>query len=78
MLKTYDITRRKSRPTKKSKIMLTPTTEKLDPVASIPIEHCVTKLVQSNCVLVVFSGAGNFIWSVPQLPFDLSIYDVLK
>ena len=39
MLKTYDITRRKSRPTKKSKIMLTPTTEKLDPVASIPIEQ---------------------------------------
>ena len=39
MLKTYDITRRKSRSTKKSKIMLTPTTEKLDPVASFPIEH---------------------------------------
>ena len=39
MLKTYDMTRRKSRPTKKSKIMSTPTTEKLDPVASIPIEQ---------------------------------------
>ena len=39
MLKTYDITRRKSRPTKKSKIMLTPTTGKLDPITSIPIEQ---------------------------------------
>ena len=39
MLKTYDMTRRKSRPTKKSKIMSTLTTERLDPVTSIPIEQ---------------------------------------
>jgi len=39
MLKTYDMTRRKGRPTKKSKIMSTPSTEILELVTSTPIEQ---------------------------------------
>jgi hypothetical protein len=39
MLKTYDMTRRKSRPTNHSKIMSNLTTENLDPVTFTTIEH---------------------------------------
>ena len=42
--------------------------------------YCMTKLLELNCVLVVFPRAGNLIQSVPQswIPSDLSTDDVLK